>query len=73
MPTEKADLKRLSDEIATSAAPLRNIQFAHRNAAAVIGLSAIRRSADVDTYRASKGMSVEESANLGCALLAEVS
>lgn len=57
----------------TSAVPLRNVDFTDKNAAAVIGLSALRWTADVGTYRSSKEMSVEESANLGDALLGEVS
>lgn len=65
MPTKRADLKRLSSEIAASEVSLRNVNFTDKKAAAVIGLSALRRSADVGTYCSSKEMSVEESANLG--------
>lgn len=71
MPTEKADLRRLSRKITASAAPLHNVEFVDQGAAAVICLSAVRRSVDVGTYRAAKQTSVKEFANRDGALLAQ--
>lgn len=72
MPTEYADLRRLSHEIEERAAPLRNIDFTDPKAAPVIDLVAIRRSANVRVYRGAKQMPIDEVANRGGALFAQV-
>lgn len=73
MPTERVELRKLSHDIAASAAPLDNVDFANPTAATVIGLSVVRRSADKGTYRAAKKTGIKETTNRGGALLAQVS
>lgn len=73
MPTERAELPQLSHDIAASAAPLNNIDFTDPTAAAVIGLTVVRRGADMGTYRNAKKAGFEEVANRGGAFLAQVS
>lgn len=73
MPSSSRDLKRLSEEIVTSVAPLRNLRFTNRTTASYIGLSAVWRSADLDSYHILKEMCAKEFANREGALLAWVS
>lgn len=73
MPTEKNDLWKLGDEIASVAVPLRNLKFTDRFAASFIGLSTVKRAADMDSYDVLKEMDAKESSNRVGALLAWVS
>lgn len=72
MPTEKEDLKKLGNEIAVAAVPLRNLKFNDRLAASYIGLSGVERAADLDSYQVVKEMGADESSNRVGALLGRV-
>lgn len=72
MPIEKSDLKKLGDEIAVAAVPLPNLKFTNRFAASCIGLSTVKRVADLDFYQFLKEMDADESSNCAGALLARV-
>lgn len=73
MPSSSRDLKRLSEEIVASADPLLNLRFTDWTTASYIGLSTVRRGADLDSYHVLKKMCIEESAYWVRALLAWVS
>lgn len=72
MPTDKVDLKKLGEEIAAAVVPLQNLKFTDKLVASYIGLPAITRATNMDSYNYVKEMGVDESANRATALLTRV-
>lgn len=72
MPSKRVELKKLGVEIASSAVPLRNLEFTHPTAASFIGFPAITRAIDMRLYEQVKEMGWDESSNRAGALLVQV-
>lgn len=72
MPSEKSELKKLSDKVLANAVPLKNLRLTDELSASCLGMASIKRSTDLDALQVVKELDVETSSNRASSLLTQV-
>lgn len=72
MPSDKAELKKISDEILASTIPLKNLKLSEELPASCLGVASVTRATDLDFLKVVWELDVETASNRACSLLTQV-
>lgn len=72
MPSQKAELKKISDEILASAIPLKNLKLSEDLPASCLGMVLVTRATDLDFLKVVLELDVETASNRAGSLLTQV-